>query len=117
MSTLASAPLTFEYFGLWSAIGILVNPIVIQISTISIVCGFLFCITSMWAAFEIISDILFYCSSRSIIAIDAILRFCKDNILEYISTIDTIHNINPKITLNSLKLSYKISLVSIAFYF
>lgn len=83
VSTLASAPLTFEYFGLWSAIGILVNPIVIQIATMSIVCGFLFCITSLVDCLSSLSNCLFYISSRSITGIDTILRFCKDNLPWY----------------------------------
>lgn len=37
-----------------------------------------------------------------------LLRFCNNDIVECLKEIDKVHKIEPKITLNSLKLSYKI---------
>lgn len=40
--------------------------------------------------------------------LDYLIKFTSESILKYINLCDKMHNIKPKISLNSLKLSYKI---------
>lgn len=78
-ASLASAPLTFEYFGLWSLIGVLINPLVIQLATIIVPCGFLFCVISSLGIFENLASILFFTASRLLNLTEHILIWALKN--------------------------------------
>jgi competence protein ComEC len=58
-ATLASAPLTFEYFNMFSLTGILLNPIVIQMTLPVVVCGFLFLLFGVLHLEFFVGNILF----------------------------------------------------------
>jgi ComEC/Rec2-related protein len=58
-ATLASAPLTFEYFNMFSLTGILLNPIVVQMALPIVICGFLFLLLGILYSHSFLGDILF----------------------------------------------------------
>ncbi|MDR2807302.1 MAG: ComEC/Rec2 family competence protein [Puniceicoccales bacterium] len=76
-ATLASTPLTFEYFNQFSLTGILLNPIVIQIALPSVVSGFLFLLIGSLSIEGWPSSALFL-SARSCVAwINGILSWAE----------------------------------------
>jgi ComEC/Rec2-related protein len=58
-ATLASAPLTFEYFNMFSLAGILLNPVVIQMALPVVACGFLFLLLGLMREGLWLGDVLF----------------------------------------------------------
>lgn len=57
-ATLASAPLTFEYFSMFSLVGIFINPLVVQLAMPAVASGFLFLLGSLCGENRL-SDICF----------------------------------------------------------
>jgi competence protein ComEC len=72
-ATLASAPLTFEYFNMFSFVGILLNPIVIQMALPTVVCGFLFLLMGLLNGDGWLSDGLFLGARWGVSWIDYVL--------------------------------------------
>ncbi|MDR1366675.1 MAG: competence protein ComEC family protein [Puniceicoccales bacterium] len=72
-ATLASAPLTFEYFNMFSLVGIFLNPIVIQMALPVVVCGFLFLLLGLLHVHLLLGDILFLLTRKGISWINGLL--------------------------------------------
>jgi ComEC/Rec2-related protein len=72
-ATLASAPLTFEYFNMFSLTGILLNPIVIQMALPTVVCGFLFLLLGILHLEWFVGNILFLLARAGVSSIDLLL--------------------------------------------
>jgi ComEC/Rec2-related protein len=83
-ATLASAPLTFEYFNMFSLTGILLNPIVIQIALPIVVCGFLFLLLGILQLEWFMGDILFTFSRVGVSWIDDLLSLSEQYMPWYI---------------------------------
>jgi predicted membrane metal-binding protein len=76
-ATLASAPLTFEYFNMFSLTGILLNPIVIQIALPAVVCGFLFLLLGILHLECFVGDLLFLLARTGVCLIDLVLSLSE----------------------------------------
>ncbi|MDR1435349.1 MAG: ComEC/Rec2 family competence protein [Puniceicoccales bacterium] len=76
-ATLASAPLTFEYFNMFSFSGILLNPVVIQMALPTVVCGFLFLLTGLLNVEGWLSDCLFFGARWGVAWIDCVLLWAE----------------------------------------
>jgi ComEC/Rec2-related protein len=83
-ATLASAPLTFEYFNMFSLTGILLNPIVIQIALPVVVCGFLFLLLGILHLEWFVGDILFTFARVGVSWIDNLLSLSEQYIPWYV---------------------------------
>jgi predicted membrane metal-binding protein len=72
-ATLASAPLTFEYFNMFSLVGIFLNPLVIQMALPVVACGFLFLLLGLLHGELFLGDLLFLWARRWASWIDGLL--------------------------------------------
>ncbi|MDR0590673.1 MAG: ComEC/Rec2 family competence protein [Puniceicoccales bacterium] len=72
-ATLASAPLTFEYFNMFSLAGIFLNPVIIQMALPVVACGFLFLLLGLLHRELFLGDLLFLWARRWATWIDGLL--------------------------------------------
>jgi competence protein ComEC len=79
-ATLASAPLTFEYFNMFSLVGILINPIVIQMALPVVVCGFLFLLLGILHWHLWLGDALFLLARQGTAWINGLLFLAEEYI-------------------------------------
>ncbi|MDR2812209.1 MAG: ComEC/Rec2 family competence protein [Puniceicoccales bacterium] len=77
-ATLASAPLTFEYFNMFSLVGIFLNPIVVQMALPVVVCGFLFLLFGLLHLHLFLGDILFLLARKGISWIYGLLSLAEE---------------------------------------
>jgi competence protein ComEC len=83
-ATLASAPLTFEYFNMFSLLGILLNPVLIQMALPTVVCGFLFLFMGLFSLENWLSDVLFLGTRWGANCIDRLLFWSEHHIPWYV---------------------------------
>ncbi|MDR2371969.1 MAG: ComEC/Rec2 family competence protein [Puniceicoccales bacterium] len=83
-ATLASAPLTFEYFNMFSLTGIILNPIVIQMALPIVVCGFLFLLLGILRLEGVVGNILFALARMGASLIDDLLSLSEQYVPWYI---------------------------------
>jgi ComEC/Rec2-related protein len=76
-STLASTPLTFEYFNMFSLVGIFLNPIVMQMALLVVVCGFLFLLLGLLPMEFLLGDGLFLCARWGVRWLDSLLTLAE----------------------------------------
>jgi ComEC/Rec2-related protein len=76
-ATLASAPLTFEYFNMFSLVGIFLNPVVIQMALPVVACGFLFLLLGLLRGELFFGDLLFLWARRWTTWIDGLLSVAE----------------------------------------
>ncbi|MDR3317406.1 MAG: ComEC/Rec2 family competence protein [Puniceicoccales bacterium] len=76
-ATLASAPLTFEYFNTFSLVGIFLNPIIIQMALPVVICGFLFLLLGILHLELFLGDLLFLLARQCASWIDRLLLFSE----------------------------------------
>jgi ComEC/Rec2-related protein len=76
-ATLASAPLTFEYFNMFSLVGILLNPIAVQMALPVVVCGFLFLLLGILHLHSGLGDILFLLARHGAAWINGLLFWAE----------------------------------------
>jgi competence protein ComEC len=79
-ATLASAPLTFEYFNMFSLVGIFLNPLVIQMALPVVVCGFLFLLFGVLHLKIFLGDVLFFLARKGVEWIDGLLSLTEEYI-------------------------------------
>ncbi|MDR0418152.1 MAG: competence protein ComEC family protein [Puniceicoccales bacterium] len=79
-ATLASAPLTFEYFNMFSLVGIFLNPVIIQMALPVVVCGFLFLLLGLLHVHLFLGDILFLLARKGVSWINGLLFLAEEYI-------------------------------------
>lgn len=88
---LASAPLTFEYFNLFSLISVFLNPIVIPLALPVVATGFLFLLFSLGGVLEFMPNVFYRIASNGVTLIEGLLSWIEERLpwyLEFVSKPD-----------------------------